>query len=170
MLSRSRMAWIAGLTSVVLVGCGSHADEEESVTAPNGSQPAHDHGDEEIAFQFTATEPRVGRVIVMRTLERRGLPRLETRIEWAIYIEPTDEGLRIVSRQPIVTVPRARLPEDVLNQLLIGRLFLASGVLDKDGIFRTNDGTADSVKDLQEALVSAGLSQLSRPQVEQFVN
>jgi hypothetical protein len=95
---------------------------------------------------------------------------LESKIEWAIRIRPTDQGLRISSRDPKVSPLRARLPDDALNQLLIGRMFLPGGVLDNDGTFRAAEGTAESVEALHAALSAASISLLPGKHVGQFLD
>jgi hypothetical protein len=168
------------LAGAAIIGCGSPTTADKKPVAPVSSsvQPLSPTGDtekpegetEEIDFQFRFAEPLVGRVVASRTLERQSLDSLECGIEWSIRIEPTDEGLRISSGDPKVSPLRARLPEDALNQLLIGRMFLPSGVLDNDGTFRAAEGTTESVKALHDALSTASTSLLPGEDVGQFLN
>ncbi len=162
-----------------IIGCGSPTTSDKTLVAPvsSSTQETIPWGDaekpkgeaEEIDFQLRFAQPLVGRVVATRTLERQGVDTLEGKIEWAIRIEPTDEALRISSRDPTVSPLRARLPEDALNQLWMGRMFLPSGVLDNDGTFRAAEGTRESVEALHAAL-SASISLLPGKDVGQFVN
>jgi hypothetical protein len=157
--------------------------ETEEPTRTNldaeGPTPAKGDSDEptraerdadEIVFNFSLTEPLVGRVVATRALKRQGLDALEARIEWPIRIDRTPDGARISSGRPEVSPLRARLPEDALNQLLIGRMFLASGILDSRGVFRAAEGTAESVGALHDSLTTAAGSLRDRGDLRRFLS
>jgi len=154
-----------------LFGSPAAAEKEPVGPVSNGAYPTSPQRDsEEIVFNLSVTEPLVGHVVATRQLQRQGLEALESRIEWLIRIEPVDEGLRITSRNPKVSPLLARLPEDALNQLLIGRMFLPSGVLGYDGIFRAAEGTAESVTFLHDSLSTASVSLIQSKEIDQFLN
>jgi hypothetical protein len=167
------------LAAAAIVGCGSPTSGDKKQAAPvsSSAQPLRPDGDTErlagepvkIDFQLRITQPLVGHVVATRTLARQGLETLGSRIEWDIRIEPSDEGLRISSQGPEVGRLQARLPEDALNQLLIGRMFLPSGVLGNDGTFHGAAGTRESVEDLHDALSSASSPLLRGEDVRQFL-
>jgi hypothetical protein len=65
-----------------------------------------------------------------------------------------------MSGRPKVSPLDARLPEDALNQLLIGRMFLASGVIGSEGEYSASAETQQSVEALHDAIIDSRPSSL----------
>ncbi len=118
--------------------------------------PAEPTG-ETFALRLAWEDSRSGKVIGKRTLVRRGQSRLEGRVEWPIRIDRASgkAGWTIKSGKPAIGPLKAGVPEDELNQMLIGRMYGPSGTVSREGRYTPADTLAEDVRALHQLLQQA---------------
>ena len=122
------------------------------------SKPSEVKEGPEISFKFDWSKPSSGTVVAKRSLQRAGQPSLESKISYRVTIGPgkAKDHYRFSSESPKIDPLRATIPQDSLNQMLVGRLYLVSGDLKSDGSFSASKSSlASTTKELHTLIDKA---------------